>query len=285
MLRVAVLATGGTIATRTDGSGTAVARVSGRELAYDLPLPPGGAVEAEDVFRVGSYAMTLEHLQKLAVRVGERLRDDVAGVIITHGTDTTEETAMFLDLVLDGVVLPARGAAKSQTLASAAFSAATGPLGWVRGGALHVEASPRRRPGPALRSVDLNRVRVDIAACYPGADGTALRAFAAAGAHGIVLQATGAGNANPAICDTVAELTGCGLVIVTCTRVPAGAVVPIYGNGGGADLVRAGAIPAGMLRPPQARIILAALLSAHDDVEAVRAAFTGYVNPSNPPCD
>jgi L-asparaginase len=79
--------------------------------------------------------------------------------------------------------------------------------------------------------VDLNRVRVDIAACYPGADGTVLRAFAAAGAHGIVLQATGAGNANPAICDTVAELTG------------------------------------------------------HDDVEAVRAAFTGYVKPSNPPCD
>jgi L-asparaginase len=165
---VAVLATGGTIATRTDGPGTAVARVSGRELAYELPLPPGGAVEAEDV-----------------------------------GTDTTEETAMFLDLdpddsrpivlagaqrpadapdrngprnladamavaahpaarglgtllVFDGVVPPAWGAAKSQTLASAAFSAATGPLGWVRGGALHVEAGPRRRPGPALRSVDLN---------------------------------------------------------------------------------------------------------------------------------
>jgi L-asparaginase len=218
--------------------------------------------------------MTPELLQKLAVRVGERLEADVAGVVITHGTDTAEETAMFLDdsrpivltgaqrpadapdgdgprnladaiavaahpaarglgtlLVFDGVVLPARGAAKSQTLASAAFSAATGPLGWVRGGALHVEAGPRRRPGPALRSVDLNRVRVDISVCYPGADGTALRAFAAAGAHGIVLQATGAGNANPAICDTVAELTG------------------------------------------------------HDDVEAVRAAFTGYVNPSNPPCD
>jgi L-asparaginase len=133
--------------------------------------------------------------------------------------------------------------------------------------------------------VDLNRVRVDMAACYPGADGTALRAFAAAGAHGIVLQATGAGDANPAICDTVAELTGCGLVLVTCTRVPTDAVVPIYGNGGGADLVRAGAIPAGRLCPPQARIILAALLSAHDDVEAVRAAFTGYVNPANPPCD
>jgi hypothetical protein len=51
-LRVAVLATGGTIATRTDGSGTAVARTSGREPLGDLPLPAGVAVDAEDVFRV-----------------------------------------------------------------------------------------------------------------------------------------------------------------------------------------------------------------------------------------
>jgi L-asparaginase len=240
---VAVLATGGTIATRTDGSGTAVARVSGRELAYDLSLPSGGAVEAEDVFRVGSYAMTLEHLQKLAVRVGDRLGDDVAGVVITNGTDTTEETAMFLDLVLDGSCSPRGGPRRARPSPQPPARPRPDRLGWVRGGALHVEAGPRRRPGRALRSVDLNRVRVDIAACYPGADGTALRAFAAAGAHGIVLQATGAGNANPAICDTVAELAGCGLVIVTSTRVPVGAVVPIYGNGGGADLVRAGAIP------------------------------------------
>jgi L-asparaginase len=329
---VAVLATGGTIATRTDESGTAVARASGQDLVGDLSLPHGVTVEAEDVFRVGSFAMTLEHLQRLAVRVDERLRDDVTGVVITHGTDTTEESAIFLDLVIDdprpivltgaqrpadapdsdgprnladavavaahpaardrgtlivfdGAVLPARGTAKSQTLASAAFSAATGPLGWVRNGSVHMEAALCRRRGLALGSVDLNRVRVDIAASYAGADGTALRAFAAAGARGIVLQGTGAGNATPAVCDTVAELTGRGLVIVTSTRVPAGAVVPIYGNGGGADLERAGAIPAGLLRPPQARIVLAALLSAHDDVDAVRAAFTGFVEPPPRPSD
>ncbi len=59
-LSVAVLATGGTIATRTDESGTAVARTSGPELLGDLALPAGVAVDAEDVFRVGSYAMTLQ---------------------------------------------------------------------------------------------------------------------------------------------------------------------------------------------------------------------------------
>jgi L-asparaginase len=327
---VAALATGGTIATRTDESGTAVARATGQELVGDLPLPPGVAVEAEDVFRVGSFAMSLEQLQQLAVRVGKRLGDDVVGIVITHGTDTTEETAILLDLVFDdprpivltgaqrpadapdgdgprnladaiavaahpaarglgtlvvfdGTVLPARGVAKTQTVAPAAFSATTGPLGWVRNGSVHIEAAPRRRPGLPLLSVDLTRVRVDMAASYAGADATALHAFAAAGARGIVLQGTGAGNANPAICEAIAELTGQGLVVVTSTRVPTGAVVPIYGGGGGADLQKAGAIPAGLLRPPQARIVLAALLSTHDDADAVRAAFREYTDAEDPP--
>ena len=330
MSRVAVLATGGTIATRTDEFGTAVARASGQELVGDLPLPHGVAVEAEDVLRIGSFALTLEDLQQLADRVGERLEDDVTGIVVTHGTDTIEETAMLLDLVIDdprpialtgaqrpadapdsdgprnladaiavaahpaarglgtlvvfdGTVLPARGVAKTQTVASGAFSAATGPLGWVRTGAVQIEVAPRRRPALPLGSVDLRGVRVDIAASYSGADATALHAFAAAGARGIVLQGTGAGNANPTICDAVAELIARGLVVVTSTRVPAGAVVPIYGGGGGADLQKAGAIPAGQLRPPQARILLAALLSAHDDTEAVRAAFSEYVAHEDPP--
>ena len=87
-LRVAVLATGGTIATRTDGSGTAVTRTSGRELLGDLPLSAGVAVDAEDVLRVGSCATTRQHLhlQQLAVRVDERLRDDVARPHRPRGT-------------------------------------------------------------------------------------------------------------------------------------------------------------------------------------------------------
>ncbi len=64
MCRVAVLATGETIATRTDRCGTAVARAGRRELLGELPLSPGFAVGAGDVLRVGSRAMTLEHLQR-----------------------------------------------------------------------------------------------------------------------------------------------------------------------------------------------------------------------------
>ena len=48
MCRVAVLVTGGTMATRTDRPGTAVARAGEQEVLGDLPLPPGIAVDAEE---------------------------------------------------------------------------------------------------------------------------------------------------------------------------------------------------------------------------------------------
>src|SRR6476469_4525508 len=98
--------------------------------------------------------------------------------------------------VFDGTVFPARGIRKAHTLASTAFLAPDGgTLGWVHGGRVRMGA--RRSSGPALDlpAFDPARARVDIVACYPGADATALHAFATAGARGIVLEGTGAGNA------------------------------------------------------------------------------------------
>lgn len=89
-----------------------------------------------------------------------------------------------------------------------------------------------------------------------------------------MLEATGAGNANPAICAAVAELTAAGVVVVTSTRVAAGPVTAIYGDGGGVDLLAADAVPSGLLRPSQARMLLAALLGIHRDPDEVRRAFT-----------
>jgi L-asparaginase len=119
-------------------------------------------------------------------------------------------------------------------------------------------------------------VRVDVVPCYPDADATALRACVEAGARGIVLEATGAGNANAAICTAVAELTAAGVVVVTSTRVAAGPVTPIYGDGGGVDLLRAGSLPSGLLRPSQARMLLVALLGVHHDADVVRRAFAQH---------
>lgn len=320
-----MLATGGTIATRTDEGGKAVARASGAELVERLSLPDT-QIEVQDVFRVGSYRMTLSHMHELAVAADRSLRKDGAtGVVVTHGTDTIEETALFLDLfldaeypvvltgaqraadapdtdgprnlgdailvasspdsvglgtlvVFDGTIFAALGTLKEQTVASSAFGSPNhGGLGWVHAGTVHVSSRIQPRQRLDLSVFDPSRARVDIVACYPGADATAIRAFAAAGARGIVLEATGAGNANPAICEAVEELTRAGVVVVTSTRVHGGPVAAIYSDGGGADLLRAGAVPSGLLRPSQARVLLASLLGVQGDASAVREELSAYV--------
>jgi L-asparaginase len=319
---VSVLATGGTIASRSDAGGGATAQDAGAELVARLELPAGVEVRVRDVVRVGGFRMTLDRVHEVARAVATELRDDaVAGVVITHGTDTVEETAFFLDLFhadarpvvvtgaqraadapdtdgprnlsdaitaaaapetrglgvlvgFGGQLFPARGTRKTHTLAADTFTnPAGGPLGWVHGPAVGVVTVPRRGPALLLDAFDPAGVRVDVIACYPDADATALRACVDAGARGVVLEATGAGNANPAICAAVAELTAAGVVVVTSTRVAAGPVTPIYGDGGGVDLLRAGAVPSGLLRPSQARMLLAALLGLGWDAPDVRNAF------------
>jgi L-asparaginase len=181
-------------------------------------------------------------------------------------------------IVFGGSVFAARGTRKTRTLAADSFAAPSGgPLGWVRGRDVHIEVQPRARPSVPLTDMSFDDVRVDVVACYPGADPTALHAFAAQGARGIVLEATGAGNANPSICQAVRTLTDSGIVVVTSTRVESGPVAAIYGNGGGRDLQAAGAVASGLLRAWQARVLLAALLAVSRDPRTVRAEFLLHV--------
>jgi L-asparaginase len=146
----------------------------------------------------------------------------------------------------------------------------------VHGRDVGVVTQPRRTPALDLDAFEHADVRVDVVPTYPDADATALRACVDAGARGIVLEATGAGNANPAVCAAVAEVSAAGVVVVTSTRVAAGPVAAIYGDGGGVDLLRAGAVPSGLLRPSQARILLAALLGIHRDADAARQTFAQH---------
>jgi L-asparaginase len=66
------------------------------------------------------------------------------------------------------------------------------------------------------------------------------------------------------------------VVVALSTRVPAGPVAAIYGNGGGADLIAAGAVPTGLLRPAQARIVLAALLGVYQQPDVVREVLRAF---------
>jgi L-asparaginase len=103
---IVILGTGGTIAGRaasvSDNIGYTAAQVGVEELLAAIPaLAQAGTVLTEQVAQVDSKDMSFAVWAKLAARVSHHLaQPDVLGVVITHGTDTLEETAFFLQALL-----------------------------------------------------------------------------------------------------------------------------------------------------------------------------------------
>ncbi len=103
--KITILATGGTIAGSSaapEHSAYTSATLSVEELMASVPsLGELAQVDGVQVTQVGSQDVCDEHWLALARHARQCLgRDDTTGVVVTHGTDTLEETAFFLDQVL-----------------------------------------------------------------------------------------------------------------------------------------------------------------------------------------
>jgi len=100
---IGLLFTGGTISMRVDpATGAASPALGAREILAQVPqIETVADIESEDFARLPGPHVTPEQMWRLARRAAAWLeRPDVDGLVVTHGTDTLEETAFFLDLVL-----------------------------------------------------------------------------------------------------------------------------------------------------------------------------------------
>lgn len=125
---VVILGTGGTIAgaaaDATDNVGYTAAQRTVLDLLAAVPALAAWPVEAEQVAQLDSKDMDHATWQRLAQRVAQHLaRAEVTGIVVTHGTDTLEETAWLLQRVL----APAKPVVLVAAMRPATALAADGP--------------------------------------------------------------------------------------------------------------------------------------------------------------
>jgi L-asparaginase len=309
---VTLVATGGTISSTASDQGAQMTK-TGAELLVQARIR--GAVDSIDWRTAGSFTLSVLDMLDLAVRCQAVLDGGADGLVVTHGTDSMEETAFAMALVLgargrvvltgaqrsfddpapdgphnlraafamarcagpwelgplvafDGQGYQARGIRKVETLRTAAFDApGRGPVMSVWGGVPRLLSRghvvrPLRGLLEALVSPPAHEPFVPVVPMLPGSNGTALRAVLAAKPAAVVLQAMGSGNAAPEDVEIASRLATDGLPVLVTSRVPRGAVRPIYADAG-AKLAQNGALFCDDLSPWQARVLASACVIAN----------------------
>jgi L-asparaginase len=165
-------------------------------------------------------------------------------------------------VVLAGTIEPADDVTKTHTAALDTFrSLNAGRLGRIEDGMVVLE----RGRGPRRPALAVERIAepIPIVTATVAMDAAVLDALAALHPAGIVVAATGGGNTSPGLLAAAERAMAAGIPVVLASRSAAGAAGTGYAfPGGGATWARAGALLAGTLTPPKARIALGVALGA-----------------------
>lgn len=281
------------------------------------PLLEGVELEMQSFRTLPSTNITWNDWVDLARLVNQLAsRPDIQGIVITHGTASLEDTAWFVDLVVEtpmpvvvagaqrppntqgsdaapnlraalavaassaargaGVLVvmnsqlfAARDVRKESNFALDAFrSAEFGPIGRVAAdGKVTLRRIPIRRDARVsarlAAALDASHVpRVDIVMSYPGADGTAIRAFQQAGAAAIISLGMPPGRCTPAERTALREAVAAGVLVVQSSRALEGGVVRQMYN------ERDGILSGGDLAANKLRVFLMLALAAGNDASA-----------------
>ena len=177
-------------------------------------------------------------------------------------------------VVLNDEIHAAREVTKTSTLRLQTFRTPDfGALGHADEDAVAFYRRPLRRHAPDT-VFDVSALdalpRVDISYSYAGGDGVAARAFAAAGARGIVAAGFAPGFSPPAEFEALTEAVRQGIVVVQCTRAGSGRTFRTT------RLQKAGFLTADNLNPQKARILLALALTVTNDPAGIAEMFRTY---------
>jgi L-asparaginase len=282
---VLLLATGDTIAHRHDASPPAV--LSGAELLAEVAVPATVAVTVEDVLAEPGWDRDPATMLAVARRVAAAPADGFAGVVVTHGLATIDDTALLTDLLAGPVRAVFTGADCADADAgranlTAALTAAAAPelhgtvtclagelrtplgvpVGTVAGRATLTAPLPPRPP----RATGVPEPDVALISTYPGIPAALLTTAADLGARGVVLAGSPAGEVPVELFGAIDDLVTADVAVV----------VPGHGRGCTAGLVeQVGAIRVAGLTARQARV--ATMVALGDGgVARARAWFAAY---------
>ncbi|MGE0419031.1 MAG: asparaginase [Acetobacteraceae bacterium] len=177
-------------------------------------------------------------------------------------------------VVLNDEIQAAREVTKTSTMRLQTFrSPDFGVLGHADGDEIAFYRHPVRRHAPDTEFDIANldaMPRVDVAYAYAGGDGTAVRAFVAAGARGIVSAGFAPGFTAPAEAEALQEAVAQGVVVVQSTRAGSGRTFRTT------RLKQSGFLIADNLNPQKARILLSLALTVTSDPEEILRIFRTY---------
>ncbi len=168
----------------------------------------------------------------------------------------------------------AREVSKTSTYRLQTFRAADfGALGHVDGDSVQIYRKPARRyaPDTEFDVAELTALpRVDIVYSYGGADGTAIDAFVAAGAKGIVSAGLAPGIPTRAEREALIRAMAAGVIVTQTSRAGSGRVAPRR------YLRETGIVAGDNLNPQKARLLLALALTRTNDIEQIGRMFATY---------